>query len=64
MLTKKHLDPLAALIADVGDATGNHYHWAMRAVAVLKLGDNPRFDAARFLEACGVETTMGDKEVE
>jgi hypothetical protein len=51
-MTKKHFEAIAKAIADIPSATARRYaaHAIARACAEL----NDRFDAKRFLIACGI----------
>ena len=52
-MTRKHYRQFAEMIADVG-AIGANATWLAPHVADILAADNPRFDRARFFEACGV----------
>jgi hypothetical protein len=51
-MTKKHFIALARRIAAINDASARLH--AAQAVADVAALDNPRFDRARFMAACGV----------
>jgi len=61
MMTKKHYEAIAAAIrsgqeARRGSATSASTHYQIAtACANYLASQNPRFDRARFLKACGVE---------
>jgi hypothetical protein len=66
MLTKKHFESIAGVIDDARPAEGMPREWAAgcdsaRQFITQRLADgfereNPRFDRARFLRACGVQS--------
>lgn len=53
MMTRKHFAAIAAIVAQI-TVPNNRRETAHRFADWLK-GDNPRFDRARFLAACGVK---------
>ena len=56
-MTKKHFIALAREIAQSNNGIEAKMFAAMVVVRVAQL-DNPRFDRARFLTACGLEATQ------
>ena len=62
MITAKHFQKIADMIKPLSNvAAGSHYitpesrDWIAREFARMLAGENPRFDSARFLRACGVD---------
>lgn len=51
-MTKKHFEAIAAVLKDAKDATNGQSYIAGR-LADYFASQNPRFDKARFLRACG-----------
>ena len=49
-MTKKHLEALAAILRDARTVSV-----ATQRIAEYAAQDNPRFDRARFLKACGLD---------
>ena len=68
-MTKKHYEAIAAIIASTrnnatlypsnGHARGETLEVTASRLADYFTTDNPRFDRARFLQACGVESCNG-----
>lgn len=57
MLTKKHFQTAAKIIADTED--GATRERLALAFARFFRAENPRFDEARFFQACGLSTFYG-----
>jgi len=58
-MSRKQYRDMAAVIKEVGDYNLDSAEAALEAIAsglaTVFVIDNPRFDRARFLEACGIE---------
>ncbi len=61
MLSRKHYQAIAAIVADATD-TGDVIHVSdlTRRLADYFTRDNPAFDRAKFLAACGVQLSRAD----
>lgn len=55
-MTRKHFEAVAATIAELKISAADRVHVASKLAAVF-ITLNPRFDARRFLAACGVEVS-------
>ena len=55
-MTKKHYEAIADCIEFRLCAKDNHPHEIAKRLADYFQTDNPKFDRARFLQACGIES--------
>ena len=59
-MTKKHYERIAAIlhIARTSVPKHNHEWWIAENLADYFATDNPKFDRARFLQACGINQSQ------
>ena len=61
-MTKKHYEAIANIMKGyIPNAKSKSFKYIAEDLADYFAQDNPKFDRERFLNACGIKNTSGDK---